>query len=59
MYLILHTFFQCLLMNYLELEEMGKVIIHFLHYSISDVVSQALSLRKALRKDHICININL
>lgn len=45
-------------MNYLELEEMGKVIIHFLHYSISDVVSQALSLRKALRKDHIYININ-
>lgn len=59
MYPILHTFFQCLQMNCLELEEMGKVIIHFLHYNISDVVSQALSLKKALRKDHVCININL
>lgn len=37
-------------MNKLELKEMGKVIIHFLHYNISDV-SQALSLSKALRKD--------
>lgn len=45
-------------MNNLELKEMGKVIIHFLHYSISDV-SQALSLREALRKDHIGMNINL
>lgn len=44
--MIFHTFLFCLLINYLELEEMVKAIIHFLHYSISDIVSQALSVRK-------------